>query len=99
MPVVASWVSPKARKGARSAIAGRGLFAVAPIVEGEVVAVKGGHVVSAETLQSLSPKLQETEIQLAEDLHLVALTDDASDQPLAPVDGTSLGSSTRGSPG
>ena len=76
METVASWFSPKARKGAPSAIEGRGLFAVAPIAAGEVVAVKGGHIVSTATLRGLAPKLQETEIQLADDLHLVALVDD-----------------------
>ena len=76
MTTVASWHSPKARKGGRSAIEGRGLFALEPFVAGEVVAVKGGHIVDTETLHSLPPHLQETDIQIAEGLHLVALTDD-----------------------
>jgi uncharacterized protein len=79
MPIVTSWLSPKARKGARSPIAGRGLFAVEPIARGEVVAVKGGHVVGTHILRSLSAKLQETEIQIAEGLHLVALSDEEYD--------------------
>ena len=70
-----SWISPKARKGQPSAIAGRGLFAVDPIGAGEVVAVKGGHIVDTATMQSLPEHLQESEIQIAEGLHLVALTD------------------------
>jgi len=39
--VVKTWISPEARKGAPSEIAGRGLFAVDKISLGEVVAVKG----------------------------------------------------------
>lgn len=76
MPTVASWISPKAVKGKPSTIAGRGLFAVEPITVGEVVAVKGGHIVDTETMLSLSPKLQNSEIQITDDLHLVALSED-----------------------
>src|SRR5689334_23142696 len=47
---VSSWVTPKARKGQASAIAGRGLFALEPIAAGEVVAVKGGHIVDTATM-------------------------------------------------
>jgi hypothetical protein len=73
---VASWISPKARKGDPSGIAGRGLFAVEPLAAGEVVAVKGGHIVDTATLLALPERLQSSEIQIAEGLHLVALTDD-----------------------
>jgi SET domain-containing protein len=73
---VASWLSPKARKGEPSNIAGRGLFAAAPIAANEVVAVKGGHIVDTATVYALPPRLQETDIQIADGLHLVALTDD-----------------------
>ena len=76
MPTVQSWISPKARKGKPSDIAGRGLFAVAPIAAGEVVAVKGGHIVDTDTMLALPEKLRNSEIQIAEGLHLVALTDD-----------------------
>jgi hypothetical protein len=40
--MIASWISPKARKGSSSAIAGRGLFATEQIDAGEIVAVKAG---------------------------------------------------------
>src|SRR6476620_5364266 len=59
---VASWLSPKARKGQPSTIEGRGLFAVAPIATGEVVAVKGGHIVDTATVHALPERLQETDI-------------------------------------
>jgi SET domain-containing protein len=72
---VASYISPKAVKGGRSSIEGRGLVAVQPIAEGEVVAVKGGHIVDTATLRSLPATLQNSEVQIADGLHLVALTD------------------------
>jgi uncharacterized protein len=74
-PVVASWISPKALKGAGSQIAGRGLVAAAPIGQGDVVAVKGGHIVPTAALDSLSERLRNSEVQIADDLHLVALSD------------------------
>ena len=73
---VASYISPKARKGEPSDIAGRGLVAVAPIAKGDVVAVKGGHIVDTATMRALSDRLRNSEIQIADGLHLVALSDD-----------------------
>jgi uncharacterized protein len=73
---VASWISPRARKGSPSDIAGRGLFAVGDIAAGEVVAVKGGHIVDTATMHALPERLQNSEIQIAEGLHLVALSDE-----------------------
>jgi len=75
-PGVASYISPSARKGDPSSIQGRGLFAVAPIAKGEIVAVKGGHIVDTDTLHALPAQLQNSEIQIADTLHLVALTDE-----------------------
>jgi uncharacterized protein len=74
--VVASWITPKAVKGVASNIAGRGLVAVQAISKDEVVAVKGGHIVSTATLQSLPERLQSSDVQITDDLHLVALTDE-----------------------
>jgi hypothetical protein len=74
--VIASWISPKAAKGIESDIAGRGLVAVEAIERDEVVAVKGGHIVSTAALQSLPLELQNSDVQITDDLHLVALTDE-----------------------
>lgn len=74
--MVRTWISPKAAKGRPSAIAGRGLFALESFSPGEVVAVKGGHVVTTEQLCSLPERLQNSEVQITDDLHLVALTDE-----------------------
>jgi uncharacterized protein len=74
--MVASWITPKAYKGVRSDIAGRGLFAVEPIRPGEIVAVKGGHIVTTPHLEKLPDPLPNSEIQIVDRLHLVALSPD-----------------------
>lgn len=71
--IVSSYISPKAAKGRPSGIAGRGLLAAAPIGRGEVVAVNGGHIVDAATLNGLPERLQNSDVQISDDLHLVAL--------------------------
>ncbi len=73
--VVSSWISPKARKGGTSGIAGRGLHATESIGVGEVVAVKGGHVVTTQALHDLPDPLPNSDIQITDELHLVALTE------------------------
>jgi hypothetical protein len=73
--LVSSYVSPKAIKGGLSAIEGRGLVAVAAIAKDEVVAVKGGHIVDTATLNGLPERLRNSDIQITDDLHLVALED------------------------
>jgi SET domain-containing protein len=74
--MAASWISPSARKGAGSSISGRGLHAVTAISAGEVVAVKGGHIVTTEELERLPEPLPNSDVQITDDLHLAALTQD-----------------------
>ena len=71
--LVSSYITPKARKGAASGIEGRGLVAVAPIAAGELVAIKGGHIVTTAALRSLPERLRNSEIQIADGFHLAAL--------------------------
>jgi uncharacterized protein len=71
--VVSSYITPKARKGVSSAIEGRGLLAVAPIAAHELVAIKGGHIVTTTALRSLPERLQNSEIQIAGGFHLAAV--------------------------
>jgi hypothetical protein len=52
---------------------GRGLVAVAPITKDEIVAIKGGHIVDAPTLHSLPERLRNSDVQIADGFHLVAL--------------------------
>jgi uncharacterized protein len=74
--VVSSYITGKAVKGEASNIQGRGLFATGPIAAGEVVAIKGGHIVDTAALHALPKKLQNSDIRIADDFHLVALRDD-----------------------
>jgi uncharacterized protein len=79
--LVSSYITPKARKGAASTIQGRGLIAVAPIAAGELVAIKGGHIVSTAALASLPQRLRNSEVQIADGFHLAAV-DEAEYEPV-----------------
>jgi len=57
-----------------SPIHGRGLFARQPIGRGEIVAVKGGHVLTAAQWAGLEPALGASEIQITEDLVIAPVT-------------------------
>ncbi len=78
--IVSSYISPKAAKGRPSGIAGRGLIAVQLIARDEVVAIKGGHIVDTATLNRLPERLQNSDIQIADDFHLVALEESEYEQ-------------------
>ena len=68
-----SYRSPKTEVR-ESPIHGRGLFATAPIAKGEVVLVKGGHIISREQLREITPKLGSVEIQIDDDLFIAPVT-------------------------
>jgi len=69
-----SYRSPKTEVR-QSKIHGRGLFATADIAEDEVVAVKGGHIVSREQLrEQVTPRLGPGEIQIGDDLFITPVT-------------------------
>jgi SET domain-containing protein len=71
-----SYRSPKTEVH-QSKIHGRGLFAAADIATGEVVAVKGGHIVSREQLRErVTPHLGPAEIQIGDDLFIAPVTDE-----------------------
>lgn len=72
-PEVSSYISPKCEKRQQSPIEGRGLYAVEDIAAGEVVAVKGGHLVDHATLDAEVAAIGNSDIQITDDLHLVAL--------------------------
>jgi uncharacterized protein len=59
----------------RSKIQGLGLFAKADIATGEVVAVKGGYVMSGPEWRALEPALGSAEIQVADDLFIAPATE------------------------
>ena len=69
-----SYRSPKTEVR-ESKIHGRGLFATADIAEGEVVAVKGGHIISREQVrEQVTPRLGPVEIQIGDDLFITPVT-------------------------
>ena len=71
-----SYRSPKTEVR-ESKIHGRGLFAKADIARGEIVAIKGGHIVDRETLQrDITPRLGPVEIQIDDDLFIAPVNAD-----------------------
>jgi SET domain-containing protein len=69
-----SFLSPKTQVR-ESKIHGRGLFATGDIAKGEIVAVKGGHIVDGKTLrEKITPVLGPVEIQVDDDLFIAPMT-------------------------
>jgi hypothetical protein len=76
---VRSWITPKALKGGASGIEGRGVHAIEAIAGGEVVAVKGGHIVDSSIVADLPETISNSAFQIAADCFLAALTQDEYD--------------------
>jgi len=71
-----SYRSPKTEVR-ESKIHGRGLFATADLAKEEVVAVKGGHIISRKQLRDeVAPQLGPVEIQIHDDLFIAPVTDE-----------------------
>jgi uncharacterized protein len=70
---IQSWTTPKARKGDGSNIEGRGVHAIAPIGRGEIVAIKGGHIVDAAKVANLPAAIRNSGFPIADDLFLAAV--------------------------
>lgn len=68
-----SYRSPKTQVG-QSPIHGRGLFATAGIAKDEIVAVKGGHIVTRVQLPALTAQLGPAEIQIGNGLYIMPVT-------------------------
>jgi SET domain-containing protein len=73
-----SYISPKALVR-ESPIHGKGLFAVEPIKQGEIVCVKGGHIFDREKLAEATRVLGPAEIQITNDLFIGPLTEQDRD--------------------
>jgi SET domain-containing protein len=71
---LASYRSPKTAVR-RSRIVGRGLFADAAITKGEIVCVKGGHLLTKAEFASSKAVANEAELQIADDLFLAPVTE------------------------
>jgi uncharacterized protein len=78
-PRVRSWITPKAVKGGASGIEGMGVHAIEAIADGEVVAVKGGHIVDGAAVAGLPEAIRDSAFQIAADCFLAALTRDEHD--------------------
>ncbi len=72
-PTALSCLSPKTVVR-ESPIHGRGLFAKVAIERDEIVAVKGGHIITRKQLRQLQPTLGPAEIQIADDLFICPVT-------------------------
>jgi SET domain-containing protein len=71
-----SYRSPKTEVR-ESKIHGRGLFATANINKGEVVAIKGGHIISRTQLEEeIGPRLGPVEIQINDHLFIAPLMEE-----------------------
>ena len=71
--IALSYRSPKTEVRP-SAIHGKGLFAIAPIARNEIVAVKGGHIVTRAQWREISKTLGPAEIQIDDDLFIAPVT-------------------------
>ena len=69
-----SWRSLKTEVR-KSSIQGRGLFAIADVAKDEIVAVKGGRIVTRDQLRELT-RLGSAEVQIAEDLFICPVTEE-----------------------
>ena len=59
-----------------SKIHGRGLFATTDIAKNEIVAVKGGHIISREESREITPRLGPVEIQIDDHLFIAPVTEE-----------------------
>jgi len=71
--------TPKAAKGGASVIEGQGVHAVEVIAGGEVVAVKGGHILDGSAVAGLAEAIRDSAFPIAADCFLAALTRDEYD--------------------
>ena len=72
MVMLQSYRSPKT-KVLKSPTHGRGLFAIKPITKGEVVAIKGGHVIDRKTRDRFNEVIRDSELQVADNFFLAPL--------------------------
>ena len=64
-----SWVSPKAKKGLKSKIHGRGFFALKPIKRGEVIAIKNGSLLTWNELKGARLR-KDSYLQIGDNLYV-----------------------------
>ncbi|MEC8920588.1 MAG: SET domain-containing protein-lysine N-methyltransferase [Actinomycetota bacterium] len=79
MPPIRSWRSPKVEVRDGS-VAGLGVFAREPVVAGEIVAVKAGHIVHRDEVVRLTTEIGDQSLQIYDDLYLSPRTADEIDE-------------------
>lgn len=80
-----SWTSPKTVRSQPSTIAGVGFFATEPIKEGEIIAVKAGHIIDKAMLDANRGVINDSEMQITDDLYLAPLTDEECTQSMVSI--------------
>jgi hypothetical protein len=70
-----SYLSPKAAVR-DSPIHGRGLFALEPLTRGDIVAIKGGYIYDRARRDRLPPRLESTEIPIADGFFIGPMRED-----------------------
>src|SRR5512141_2336583 len=68
-----SFISSKVHKGVKSSIHHKGAFAVAPIRKGEIVAIKGGHIIDRATLKRHAKVIDGAYTQIEENMFIAPL--------------------------
>ena len=71
-----SWISPKTEKNKPSKIHGQGFFATQPIKKDEVIAIKAGHIINRQTLESNREIIKDSEMEIADGIYLAPMTDE-----------------------
>lgn len=74
--IMQSWIHPKAEKGQKDGVSGKGLFAKEDIPSGTIINAKAGHIIDSVTLKSKADIIKGAELQIAENLYVAPLTED-----------------------
>lgn len=74
--MLVSWISPKTVKAESSPIHGLGFFAVEDVKKGEVLTIKGGHIIDKHTLEANKHIIRDCELQITDYHYIAPLTED-----------------------
>ena len=70
---ISSYISSKVKKGKKSKIEGRGLFAMKSIKKGEIVTIKGGHIIDWKILKKYKDLIDDSYLQIDDNFVLAPL--------------------------
>ncbi len=63
-----TWISPKAQKGLKSKISGKGIFAISDVAMDEIVIIKAGSFLTQKEVKSLPFNEMHAELQISDNL-------------------------------